>query len=75
VYVNSKSFKCSVDAFHRSANTVFGKIRRIVSEEIALQLIQNKSVLLLLYGLEACPLNKSQLNSLDFVINRFYEIV
>ena len=26
----------------------------------------------LLYGLEACPLNKAALNSLDFVINRFF---
>jgi len=26
----------------------------------------------LLYGLEACPLNKSDLHSLDFVINRFF---
>jgi len=27
---------------------------------------------ILLYGLEALPLNKSQLNSLDFVVNRFF---
>jgi len=26
----------------------------------------------LLYGLEACPLVKSELSSLDFVINRFF---
>ena len=26
---------------------------------------------ILLYGLEALPLNKSQLNSLDFMVNRF----
>jgi len=26
----------------------------------------------LLYGLEACPLNKAAVNSLDFVINRFF---
>jgi len=26
----------------------------------------------LLYGLEECPLNKSQVASLDFVINRFF---
>jgi len=68
--VNGKSFKCSIDAakraFYRSASAIFGKIGRIASEEVTLQLIQSKSVLLLLYGLEACPLNKSQLNSLDF---------
>ena len=74
--VNSRSFKCSLDApkrsFYCSANAIFGKIGRIASEEVTLQLIQSKSVPLLLYGLEACPLNKSQLNSLDFVINRFF---
>jgi len=34
-----------------------------------------KCVPVLLYGLEleACALNKSQIASLDFVINRFYE--
>jgi len=26
----------------------------------------------LLYGLEACPLVKSELSSLDFVVNRFF---
>jgi len=37
-----------------------------------LQLIQSKCVPVLLYGLEACALNKSQMASLDFVINRFF---
>ena len=27
---------------------------------------------MLLYGLEACALNKSQMASLDFVVNRFF---
>ena len=26
----------------------------------------------LLYGLDACPLNKSDINSLDFVVNQFF---
>ena len=76
--VNSKSFKCSIDAakraFYRSANAIFGKIGRIASEEVtlqSLQVTQSRYVPLLLYGLVAWPLNKSQVNSLDFVINRF----
>ena len=51
--VNSKSFKCSTNAakhaFYRSANAIFGKIGRIASKEVTLQLIQSKSVPLLLY--------------------------
>ena len=37
-----------------------------------LQLIKSKCVPVLLYGLEACVLNKSQMASLDFVVNRFF---
>jgi len=44
---------------------------RHASEEVILQLISSKCMLVLLYGLEACPLNKAVVNSLDFVISRF----
>ena len=27
---------------------------------------------ILLYGLDACPLNKSDINGLDFVVNQFF---
>ena len=45
VYIaNSKSFKCFIDAakraFYCSANAMFGKIGRIASEEVTLQLIR-----------------------------------
>jgi len=35
-------------------------------------LCSSKCVPVLLYGLEACPLNISDLRSLDFVIDRFF---
>jgi len=35
-------------------------------------LLKTKCVPVLLYGLEALPLNKSQISSIDFVINRFF---
>ena len=38
----------------------------------ALQLIKSKCIPVLLYGLEACPLNKSDLHSLHFVTNSFF---
>ena len=37
-----------------------------------MQLINKKCIPSLLYGLEACPLVKSELNSLDVVVNRFF---
>ena len=72
--VRSCKFKCSFEAakrsFYRSANSIFGKIGRIASEETTLQLIRSKCIPALLYGLEACPMNKSDLWSLDFVVDR-----
>jgi len=60
--VKAKYFKCSLDyakrSFHRAANSVFGKIGRIASEESFIQLIKGKCLPILLYGLETCPLKK-----------------
>jgi len=73
--VRSLKFKCSLEAakrsFYRTANSIFGKIGRSASEETTFQLIQSKCIPALLYGLEACPTNKSDLRSLDFVLDRF----
>ena len=35
------------------------------------RLVASKCIPVLLYGLVACPLNKTQLSSLDFLMNRF----
>ena len=48
------------------------RVGRVASEEVTLQLIKSKCLPVLSYGLEACPLTKSYLQSLDFVINRFF---
>ena len=48
-----------------------GKVGRIASEEAVLRLLNSKCIAVLLYGLEACPLLKSDLSSLCFVIVRF----
>jgi len=57
------------NTFYRAA---IGKIGRIASEEVSLELVKSKCIPVLLYGFEVCPLNKSQLASLDFVINPFF---
>ena len=64
-------------SFYRTANEIFGKIGRFASEEVTLQLIQSKCMPALLYGLDACPLNKTDVNSLDFVMRQsvLYEII
>ena len=73
---DSRKFKCCLDdakrSFYRAANAVFGKIGRIASEEVTLEIIRCKCIPILLYGTEAFMLNKSDLSSLDFVITRLF---
>ena len=72
-FINSRTLKCSLDAakrgFYRAANSIFGKVGRTASEEVVLHLVKYKCMPILLYGFEVLNLNKSQLNSLDFVAN------
>jgi len=74
--VKAKYFKCSLDyakrSFNQAANSVFGKIGRIASEESVIQLIKGKCLPILLYSLETCPLKKANIRSLDFVIDRLF---
>ena len=58
-------------SFYRSVNAIFGKTGRIASEHVTLHLIYSKCIPVLLYGLEACLLTKSDLSSLDFELNLF----
>ena len=77
--VQSRAFKCSIDeakrCFYRAANAVFGKIGRLVSEEVTLHLLKTKCIPVLFYGLKVLQLNKSQISSIDFVINRFFMLM
>ena len=74
--MKSRVFKCSLEvakrSFYRAANAIFGKIGRIASEEVTLHIIKSKCLPVLLYGLEACPLNISDLRSQDFVVDSFF---
>ena len=59
-------------SFYRAVNGLFEKIGRTASEEVFLEFFKTKCLPILLYGLEACPLNKTNLRSLDFFVNRFF---
>jgi hypothetical protein len=73
--MQSRIFKCSLDqrkrAFYRSLNAIFGRIGRTASEEVVIKIITCKCLPILLYGTEVMQLNKTDLTSLDFIINRF----
>jgi len=59
-------------SFYRAANAISGRVGRIASEEVVLHLMSTKCIPILLYGLEACPLRKTDLSSLDLFVNRFF---
>jgi len=73
--ISSRVFSCSFDqakrAYYRSLNAIFDKLGRFASEEVILQLVASKCLPILMYGTEACCLKKSDINSLDFAVNRF----
>ena len=52
-------------------NCHIGPYGRISTEEVVLHLLLTKCVPILLYGLEACSIRKTDLDSIDFVVNRF----
>ena len=74
-FLSSHIFKCSLEhakcAYYRSVNAIFGRVGRIASEEVVLQLVSTKCIPILLYGSEACGLRKSDIRSMDFMITRF----
>ena len=76
--VSSKRFKICTEhsrcSFYscRVANAIFGRIGRIATEEVVLHLLLTKCVPILLYGLEAFSIRIMDLDSLDFVVNRFF---
>ena len=44
--------------FFRAIDAIFGKVGRVASEDVVLELVKCKCLPILLYGLECCPLNK-----------------
>ena len=71
--VSSKIFSISLDcakkSFYRAFNAVFGKVGRVASENVVVELLKTKCLQILSYGLEACRLTKTQLNSLNYAIS------
>ena len=64
-------------AMQMNANAVYGKVGSLASEEVIVQLMKTKCLPVLYYGLEACPLNKSEIKALDYVgllVSLFSEI-
>jgi len=59
-------------SFYRAFNAIFGKVGRIASEDVIIELLKAKCLPALYYGLEACPVKKSQIRSLEYVLNNTF---
>ena len=70
--VSANAFSCTFDnnkrSFYRSFNSILGKVGRVASQEVVVQLVKTKCLPSLLYGLDVCPVNNKQTKSLDFAI-------
>jgi len=53
-------------------NAIFGNVGRIASKDVIIELLKAKCLPVLYYGLEACPVNKSQIRSLEYVLNNTF---
>jgi len=56
-------------SFYRSFNGIFGRVGRIASNEVIVQLVKSECFPVLFYRLEACSLRKYQYKSINYVIN------
>jgi len=55
-------------SFFCAFNAIYDKIDMSASEEIILSLLKSNCIPCLLYGLDACPINRTHGNSLDFTV-------
>ena len=74
MYVSSDHvFRCSLcnskKSFYRAFNCIYGKIGGVAPVNVIMELLKTKCLPCLYYALEACPVNKSLMNSLEFVVN------
>ena len=70
VYFSSaRTFKCCFDnckaSFYRSFNAIDGLLGRCASPEVIVHLLSSKCMPVLLYGLDTCPANVTELRSLE----------
>jgi len=70
---SASHFKCNIGeakkSFYRSFNAIFGRVGRIAKETVTVELIMKKCLPTLLYAMDVCPLNKSDIRALDYVVD------
>jgi len=73
-FVSGRAFKCSFDQckcqYYKAFNAVLSKVGRLASDEVVLDLIRNRCLPVLSYGVEACPMLVQDKRSLEFTVTR-----
>jgi Reverse transcriptase (RNA-dependent DNA polymerase) len=73
VIMSHSVFKCDLSenkkSFYRAFNATYGRIGRVASEDVVMQLLKLKCLPILVYSSEVQPLNSKSYSSLDFAIN------
>ena len=72
---SSKALSCDYDlikkSFYRAFNAIYGKVGRLASVDVVIELFKTKCMPILLYGLDACPVSPRQLRSFNHVLLLF----
>lgn len=75
-FVCGQRFKCCFDhakrQFFRSVNAIFSRVGTFVSEEVFVNLLRSKCLPVLMYAVEACPMNSGINRSLEFTVTRCF---
>ena len=66
------SFSNAKASFYRAFNAMYGKIGRLASEDIILQLLRAKCMPVLLYATEVCQMLSRDKQSLEFTLTRLF---
>jgi len=62
------NYDLSKKPYYRAFNAICGKAGSLASIEVVVELLTTKCILILLYGLDACPVSSRQLRSLNYVV-------
>jgi len=70
--ISSKALSYDYDlikkSFYRAFNAIYGKVGRLASVDVVIELFKTKCMPILLYGLDACPVIPQQLRSFNHVV-------
>ena len=69
---SSRTFACSFShakqSMYRAFNAVCGKVGRIASPDVVIKPVRTKCLSTLCYGIDVCPVDKSDIGSFQYVV-------